>query len=85
MFPPSGGWQEWSDAAHAASRGGEVRTHVELDGGEIRIPAYHPHRQVSSIRPKTSQPWKLAVSLTHSEGGNARFGRRRRISEAVGL
>ena len=68
MFPPSGGWQEWSDAAHAASRGGEVRTHVELDGGEIRIPAYHPHRQVSSIRPKTSQPWKLAVSLTHSEG-----------------
>jgi methylmalonyl-CoA mutase len=67
VFPQKGSWMEWWSAAQAASRGDLAHAHVDLDGGEIRMPVYHPHRQVSSVRARSASPWKLSVEIDQPE------------------
>ena len=67
VFPPAGGWMEWLNAAKAASRGDEPKTHVDLDGGEIQLPVYHPFRRVESVRKRAKQPWKLSVEVSEAD------------------
>ena len=59
-----GEWAAWKQAVEAGWRGEEPpRTHVELDGGEIVLPAFHPHRTVSSIRSRSEEPWRISVDI----------------------
>lgn len=62
-FSPQGHWQQWTQLVADAAKGGQGQTHTELDGGEIRIPAYHPYRVVRSVRPKSPKPWQLTAIL----------------------
>ena len=35
-----------------------------LDDGEIVLPAFHPHRTVSSIRSRSEEPWRISWTST---------------------
>ena len=62
------GWKAWKEAVEAGWRGEKPpRTHVELDGGEISIPAYHPFRTVESARIHSRQPWQISVDIDSAE------------------
>ena len=68
-FPKAGGWSDWKQAVEAGFRGGGdgPKLHVELDGGEVVVPVYHPHREVRSIRPDAGRPWQLAEDIHRPE------------------
>ena len=62
------GWKAWKDAVEAGWRGeNPPRTHVELDGGEVSIPAYHPFRTVESARIQSQAPWQISVDIDSAE------------------
>ena len=62
-FPTQGQWSTWTNLVARSAKDGQGRTHTEVDGGEIRVPLYHPHREVSSVRPQSPEPWQLSVEV----------------------
>ncbi|MGB1618763.1 MAG: hypothetical protein ACPHBM_04015, partial [Flavobacteriales bacterium] len=61
---PKDGWPSWTQAVVSAWRGDDPpRTHVQLDDGEIVLPAHHPHRTVRSVRPVSPSPWQLSEDV----------------------
>ncbi len=61
---PKDGWPSWTHAVVSAWRGDDPpRTHVQLDDGEIVLPAHHPHRTVQSVRPVSPAPWQLSEDV----------------------
>ena len=60
-FSPQGNWTQWTRLVAGSAKDGNGKTHTEIDGGEICIPVYHPHRDVRSVRPRSVLPWQLTA------------------------
>ena len=60
-FSPQGNWLQWTRLVASSAKDGIGKTHTEIDGGEICVPLYHPHRDVRSVRPKSPLPWQLTA------------------------